>query len=320
MTRRYYIDRCMIFNGTVIVIGWCEELPTAQISIECGGRALMSVLESVPRPDLEPIYGGEAASWGFTLRGLLRAGESGPHIDDALVIRISAPGADEVVIERPSQRFWAGGSEPELFRDFRRMLIEEGARTVLEIGARARTGVTRRQYFPPPFNYVGVDVAPGPNVDIAGDAHHLSRLVSSRFDAAFSVATFEHLLMPWKVVLELHKILRDGGLVYTHSPQAWPIHDAPWDFWRFSQESWRGLFNRHTGFEIVAAVHGEPGFLVPAFSLPHLWGIDQTPCYLGSACIARKIGEAEVAWGAEMEGLYDLNYSHGPRDSAELAA
>ena len=77
---------------------------------------------------------------------------------------------------------------------------------VLEIEARARSGITHRERFSPPAKYVGLDISPGPNVDVVGDAQHLSRVVTGKFDAVFSVATFEHLLMPWKVVLELNKV------------------------------------------------------------------------------------------------------------------
>jgi hypothetical protein len=178
---------------------------------------------------------------------------------------------------------------------------------------RARSGTTHRDRFHPPLEYVGFDVSPGPNVDIVGDAHHLSRFLAEKFSAAFSISTFEHLLIPWKVVLELNKVLNEGAVVYTQTHQAWPLHDAPWDFWRLSQDAWHGLYNRHTGFEIVKAMHAETAFLSPARLPPHFRGFDHAPCYLGSACIARKIGRPEVAWEAEMDGIYNLAYDHGPK-------
>jgi hypothetical protein len=46
------------------------------------------------------------------------------------------------------------------------------------------------------LHYIRVDVTPGANVDIVGDAHHLSRAVHETFDHAFSIAVFEHLLTP----------------------------------------------------------------------------------------------------------------------------
>jgi hypothetical protein len=75
---------------------------------------------------------------------------------------------------------------------------------------------------------------------------------------------------------------------------------------------WHGLYNRHTGFEITKAMHAERAFLSAEFVEPHFRGLDRAPCYLGSNCIARKIGNPEVAWETEMYGIYDLAYNHGP--------
>jgi len=312
---RHYIDRCMIFCDTIIINGWCEKPssgPTT-IGVEHGGRSVATLSEEIYRPDLQEAYGGNAGSWGFVARCLLPTQQDGCNVEEALRLRISAPGAEEVAIERPSQRFPVAG-DAELhgnFLEFAQTVVAHRGR-VLEIGARARSGNTRREHFPPPAAYIGLDISPGPNVDIVGDAHHLSRLVTGKFDAAFSVSTFEHMLMPWKVVLELNKILHDGALVFTHSHQTWPLHDAPWDFWRFSQDSWHGLYNRHTGFEIVKAKHAQPAYLSPAFMSSSMYGMDRNICYLGSNCIARKVGPPEVSWEAEMQGVYDLAYSHGP--------
>lgn len=310
---RHYIDSFMIFYGTVIAIGWCEKFNAGltTVRIDHRGRRVATLCEEIYRPDLQKTFGDDAGSWGFIARGLLPDVQD--NVEEALHLRIDAPGAEEITIERPSQHFPVAGDAEwhGNFTEFAQTVVKQGGR-VLEIGARARSGITRRQFFTPPVAYVGLDVSPGPNVDVVGDAHHLSRFVSGKFDAAFSIATFEHLLMPWKVVLELNKVLHDGALVFTASHQTWPLHDAPWDFWRFSQDSWHGLYNRHTGFEIVKTKHAIPAFVSPVFMPPWMCGMDRAICYLGSNCIARKVGEPEIAWEAEMQGIYDLAYTHGP--------
>lgn len=64
---------------------------------------------------------------------------------------------------------------------------------VLEICPRARSGNTYRHHLPADIDYVGLDVLPGPNVDIVGDAHKLSHLFRlNHFDAVFALSTFEH--------------------------------------------------------------------------------------------------------------------------------
>jgi len=168
---------------------------------------------------------------------------------------------------------------------------------VLEIGSRARSGITRRHLVPEKLGYVGLDIMPGPNVDLVGDAHELSAIVGGRkFVAAFSLSVFEHLAMPWKVVLELNRALAAGGLVFVNTPQTWPLHDEPWDFWRFSIHSWPCLFNARTGFEIIRAGQGEPARVHPMWDAPVVRDMPLSPAYLGSNVIARKISETSLAW------------------------
>lgn len=53
-----------------------------------------------------------------------------------------------------------------------------------------------------------LDILPGENVDVVGDAHALVALFpAERFDAFCSVSVFEHLLMPWAVIPQINKIL-----------------------------------------------------------------------------------------------------------------
>jgi SAM-dependent methyltransferase len=183
---------------------------------------------------------------------------------------------------------------------------------VLEIGSRARSGNTNRHLVHPDVEYVGVDITDGPNVDVVGDAHHLSRHVTGQFDAIFSVSVFEHLLMPWMVALEMNKVLKVGGMAYIQSHACFPLHDQPWDFWRFTKEAWAGLFNAHTGFEII-----EKGGTMRC-KIAHEWSaishlepsFDDGGSHVLSACLVRKVGPAKVQWDAEAPEVYDLSYSH----------
>ena len=132
---------------------------------------------------------------------------------------------------------------------------QRGSRcTSFEIGGRDRSQRTIKEKFPN-AEYVVVDIVAGENVDVVADAHQLSSVFeNSSFDFVISASVFEHLLMPWKVALEINKILRPGGSLWISSHQTVGLHDSPWDYWRFSRDSWTGIFNKNTGFEIVATV------------------------------------------------------------------
>ena len=98
---------------------------------------------------------------------------------------------------------------------------------VLELGSRGEQGTMYRDALPPGWTYTGFDIEPGHNVDVVGDAHELSRHVEPEsFDALLSVATFEHLAMPWKVAVEINKVLKPGGVAVLSVPNEALINRA----------------------------------------------------------------------------------------------
>lgn len=182
---------------------------------------------------------------------------------------------------------------------------------MLEIGSRDRSGSSYRNWFSDISEWVGLDVMAGPGVDVVGDAHHLSRHVSGTFDFAFSMAVFEHLLMPWKVAIEMSHVLKPGGKALIISHAGWPLHEEPWDFWRFSRQAWSGIFNEHTGFKVIDAQYQYPARIAPDYIAgPDMASMSQGVTYLLSGCLVEKICEAKVEWDAEASEIYNLQYSY----------
>jgi len=200
----------------------------------------------------------------------------------------------------------------KLFGRFAAELAARSPGRVLELGSRARSGnVYRGALVPESWEYTGLDIKDGPNVDLVGDAHDLVAAVGqARFDAVFSIATFEHLAMPWRAVVSVNEILEVGGLVYLGSHQAFPLHETPWDFWRFSDQAWRALFNTATGFEILEVAMGEPANVTPTFAKQALLGVSDQPAFLSSSVLARKVGPASVDWIVPTEQIVTEIYPH----------
>jgi hypothetical protein len=130
---------------------------------------------------------------------------------------------------------------------------------VLEIGSRNVTGTNFRKRFSD-AEYIGFDFYPGENVDVVGDAHHLSEyfLVQERFDLIFSSAVFEHLHMPWVVAMEIQKLLKLGGHVFVETHFSFSSHERPWHFFQFSDMGLRALFNEALGFDLVDSGMSNP--------------------------------------------------------------
>jgi len=239
-----------------------------------------------------------SAGWGFELQSLfLDAEEDEIYRTLELIIR---SGDEETIIDRAADHV-SVSEAAAIWNQFHM----QPKRRVIEIGARARSGITRRDMFGP-CDYIGFDVTPGENVDIVGDAHFLSEYVTEQVDAVASLSTFEHLIMPWKVVMEINRVLKPGGLVITQTHQTWPVHDRPWDFFRFSKDSWRGLFNEATGFRILNAVECAPCVATPVLQQRSnaATRLDRQEGYMISICLAEKISDPCVSWTIDRE-LYN---------------
>jgi SAM-dependent methyltransferase len=180
---------------------------------------------------------------------------------------------------------------------------------VLEIGSRNVSGNVRRHLFPSVSEYVGFDIHAGDNVDVVGDAHRLSEaLPRDHFDAVFCISVFEHLAMPWKVAVEMNRVLRKGGLVFVATHPTWPPHELPWDFWRYGSEAFKVLFNAGSGFELERVTEGLPCSIIPHGSADP--GVARTPGFLGVAVTARKIAEAdpELRWNVSVDEILRSSY------------
>jgi len=188
-----------------------------------------------------------------------------------------------------------------------RLMEDSSIRHVLDIGGRARSGISRKDMLPGKQIRVA-DILAAPEVDYVADVHELSSQLKEKFDAFMSIATFEHLLMPWKAAIEINKVLKDGGvgLVVTH--QAIGIHDVPWDYFRYSDNAWKGIFNAHTGFEIVDA-----GMMDPAMIIPRHWsaaheGTEHAVGYMTSSVVVRKISQPRLDWPVPIAAITDDRY------------
>lgn len=117
---------------------------------------------------------------------------------------------------------------------------------VLEVGSRVVTGACNREKFNN-AEYIGFDIYEGDNVDVVGDAHKLSCYFDDKFDLIFCSAVFEHLAMPWKVSVEMIKLLKLNGYVFIETHYSYSSHERPWHFFQFSENALDVLFPEKFG-------------------------------------------------------------------------
>ena len=180
--------------------------------------------------------------------------------------------------------------------------------TMLDIGGRARSGNRLGERFPE-CDVTTFDIVPDAGVHVVGDAHDLKKYFSpASFDFVHCASVFEHLVMPWKVAVEINRVLKPGGVAYIFTHQTIGLHDMPWDFFRFSDPSFSGLFNRHTGFEVVQSEMSNTMHIVPRAWSEHYRGNENAGGFESSSVIVRKIGEATVAWDVPVPDILQTAY------------
>jgi SAM-dependent methyltransferase len=162
---------------------------------------------------------------------------------------------------------------------------------ILEVGSREVTGKSDARNRFANAEYVGFDFYPGPNVDIVGDAHQLTKyLDGQQFDIIYSSAVFEHFAMPWIVATEIVKSLKIGGIVFVETHFSYGSHERPWHFFQFSDMALKVLFSTSLGIECIEAGASNP--IVGRFSASaddYLKFTPITGLYCHSEFLGRKI-------------------------------
>lgn len=119
---------------------------------------------------------------------------------------------------------------------------------VVDVGGKREN---KRGTFQPPedqvklWMYLNLDISTKPN--IYGDVQQIP-LRGQSVDCVVCTEVLEHLPRPERCVNEIHRLLRNGGLVLASVPFLYPIHADPFDYQRFTEDGLRNFFK---DFKIV---------------------------------------------------------------------
>ena len=99
--------------------------------------------------------------------------------------------------------------------------------------------------------YVGADIREGPGVDKILNLHDID-LPANSVGTVLCLETLEHVEYPHRALAEIHRILDPSGMVVISSVMNFPIHDYPFDYWRFTPKAFESLLSPYkhvfTGF------------------------------------------------------------------------
>lgn len=124
----------------------------------------------------------------------------------------------------------------------------EDLTTVLDVGSMDVSnyqdhGLDLRKVFNG-IGYTGSDMRKGPNVDVVVNGHDLvSKFGENKFDIVCCFDTLEHDDAFWLTVDQMKQVLRPGGYLLIGAPSRnCPLHDHPYDYWRFMRASFERVF------------------------------------------------------------------------------
>jgi SAM-dependent methyltransferase len=90
--------------------------------------------------------------------------------------------------------------------------------------------------------YLGVDMRPGPGVDLVADVEKLPQADAS-VGTVLALSTFEHVPHFWRGFEEIRRVLRPDGALLVACPFYFHIHSYPSDYWRFTPEAFKLLLD-----------------------------------------------------------------------------
>lgn len=96
--------------------------------------------------------------------------------------------------------------------------------------------------------------------DIVADLNQPLPIGSEVADTVISLSVMEHLCEPQVFLGEAHRILMRGGVMVLQVPFMWRVHEAPHDYYRYTQYGLRYMFEK-AGFADVT-VYAQTGFWV----------------------------------------------------------
>jgi SAM-dependent methyltransferase len=136
------------------------------------------------------------------------------------------------------------GSSMDEAREFKNTYLpDDVVLRIADIGAQDINGSLKIIF--PDHEYVGFDIEAGNGVDVVMPNAETIPAESDSFDVVICANTIEHARRPWRLVQEMARIVKSGGLVWLLAPMpnAHRYHAHPIDCWRCYTEGMRGLFD-----------------------------------------------------------------------------
>ena len=147
---------------------------------------------------------------------------------------------------------------------------------------------------------INYDLEPASNIDVVGDAQSLP-FNNDTFDLIICQAVLEHVQEPSVVVAEIHRILKNGGVLYVEVPFLQGFHADPHDYTRFTLSGIEYLLRKYKRIE--------SGVCVGPFSVL-AWWLRKFPTVIFKNSLLAIIVEFFFGWFTFWIKYFDISFIH----------
>jgi len=155
---------------------------------------------------------------------------------------------------------------------------KENVINIVDLGSMDING-SYKPLIPPNWKYVGVDIAPGRNVDLIMPSKYIIPIAENSVEILISGQCFEHVDKPWELIKDVYRVLSPSGMCVITAPAKCAIHEYPKDYWRFYPDGMRVILES-AGFRVIEAyalpkdgLNGEGEHYNKPGSMVDCWGI-----------------------------------------------
>jgi SAM-dependent methyltransferase len=130
-------------------------------------------------------------------------------------------------------------------------LIADKCDKIIDFGGTVR-GLSTHLSF---RSYTMADVNKQYSPDVVVDICNMNNVADGEYDGVICCSILEHVYNPFDAAKELYRILSKGGYLFVYVPFIFPYHapsdGAFKDYWRFSKDGIKELFENHANLKIV---------------------------------------------------------------------
>jgi SAM-dependent methyltransferase len=115
--------------------------------------------------------------------------------------------------------------------------------SVLDVGSYDVNGSLRPLILKRGMSYIGLDIRPGKGVDVVSADPYYWPYANNIFDVVVCANMLHNCEHPWRLLPEMARVLRTGGLLAVVTIWQHAINEHPKDYWRFTRDGLYVLFD-----------------------------------------------------------------------------